>query len=376
MYTHQDTLEKLNTQLPLKEKLEYIHANISQQFPYITRIAAALYEASTNSIKTFIHSTKNGSPLNHYEISLDEAASLKEMFEKGVPRVVNDLQIFKNGKKAHTQAINNYGYVASYTFPMYIENSFFGFLFYNSEKTDCFDEKSLPVLDMFSHIICLSIATELGKMKTLIAAVETAKGMANFRDDETGGHLNRMAHYAQLIARKIADKYALSDEYIENLFLYAPLHDIGKIATPDKILFKPDKLTIKEFEVMKKHTLIGAEIIDNILDNFGSAKLSSVEILKNIALLHHETLNGSGYPYGLKKENIPIEARIIAVADIFDALTSRRPYKEAWSHHDAINMLKSLAGVKQLDPDCVQALTSNINDVKKIQQLFSEKNYD
>ena len=376
MYAHQDTFKKLNNRLPLKEKLEYIHAHISQQFPYITRIAAALYEVNTNSIKTFIHSTNGDSPLNQYEVNLDEAASLKETVEKGVPRVVNDLQLFKNGNKAHTQAINNCGYVASYTFPMYIEGVFFGFLFYNAEQINCFSEQSLPTLDLFSHIISLTIANDLGKMKTLIAAVETAKGMANFRDDETGNHLNRMAHYAQMIARKIADKHQLSDEYIENLFLYAPLHDIGKIATPDKILFKPAKLTIKEFEVMKQHTLIGAEIINDILDNFGSADLSSIEILKNIALLHHETLNGSGYPYGLKKEKIPIEARIIAVADIFDALTSRRPYKDAWSNAEAISMLTSLVGVKQLDPDCVLALANNINEVKKIQQLFYDKNHD
>ena len=376
MYAHQDVFKKLNTRLSLKEKLEHIHAHISQQFPYITRIAAALYEVNTNSIKTFIHSTNGDSPLNQYEVNLDEAASLKDMVEKGVPRVVNDLQLFKNGNKAHTQAINNHGYSASYTFPMYIEDGFFGFLFYNSEQTNCFSEQSLPTLDLFSHLINLTIANDLGKMKTLIAAVETAKGIANFRDDETGNHLNRMAHYAQMIARIIADKHQLSDEFIENLFLYAPLHDIGKIATPDKILFKPAKLTIKEFEVMKQHTLIGAEIINDILDNFGSAELSSVEILKNIALLHHETLNGSGYPYGLKKEKIPIEARIIAVADIFDALTSRRPYKDAWSNAEAISMLKSLVGVKQLDPDCVLALANNINEVKKIQQLFYDKNYD
>ena len=364
MYAHQDTFKKLNTRLSLKEKLEYIHAHISQQFPYITRISAALYEVNTNSIKTFIHSTNGDSPLNQYEVNLDEAASLKEMLEKGVPRVVNDLQLFKNGNKTHTQAINNYGYSASYTFP------------YNSEQTNCFSEQSLPTLDLFSHLINLTIANDLGKMKTLIAAVETAKGIASFRDDETGNHLNRMAHYAQMIARKIADKHQLSDEYIEDLFLYAPLHDIGKIATPDEILFKPAKLTVKEFEIMKQHTLIGAEIINDILDNFGSAELSSVEILKNIALLHHETLNGSGYPYGLKKEKIPIEARIIAVADIFDALTSRRPYKDAWSNAEAISMLTSLVGVKQLDPDCVLALSNNINEVKKIQQLFYDKNYD
>jgi HD-GYP domain-containing protein (c-di-GMP phosphodiesterase class II) len=205
----------------------------------------------------------------------------------------------------------------------------------------------------------------------LQAAVDTARDITHHRDNETGSHLDRMSRYSRLIAEELAPRYDFSDEYVERIFLFSPLHDIGKIAIPDEILLKPGQLDEQEYEIMKSHALKGREIIDGMLEHFGIASLDHSNMLRNIAQYHHEAMNGMGYPEGLQGEAIPIEARIIAVADIFDALTSRRPYKAAWDNDRAFALLQELSGVT-LDADCVNALFAHRKRVEQIQQRFRE----
>ncbi len=371
MFDYRDSLEVLDKNIPLSEKLQYLHAILKQRCPFIDRIAIALYDPQTETIKTFIDSSGDDTPLQHYEARLEDAPSLQIIMQKNQPRVVNDLGIFQHGSHYHTQRISAQGYASSYTLPIYFEGDFFGFLFYNSYQASPFDIKTLHYLDVFAHLISFMIAQDLGSMKNLLASVKTARDIMHYRDDETGSHLNRMSHYVRLIALKTASRFHLSDEFIEHLFIYAPLHDIGKIGTPDRILLKPAKLSKEEFEIMKQHTRIGRNIVDSMLNNFHLSRMPWVQILRNITELHHEAVNGNGYPKGLKGEEIPVEARIVAVADVFDALTNRRPYKQAWSNDEAFAMLHHLANSK-LDGLCVEALDKSRREVESIQQRFHE----
>ena len=198
--------------------------------------------------------------------------------------------------------------------------------------------------------------------------------MTHHRDTETGAHIDRMSRYSRLIAVHIADNHDLDDEYIENVFLFSPLHDLGKIAIADDILKKPGKLSEAESNIMKTHAHKGREIIDSMLQDHGLDSFENINILRNIAEYHHEAVNGTGYPNGLKGNEIPLEARIVAVADVFDALTSKRPYKEAWSNHDSFAMLQRLAG-GQLDRECVDALIANKDQVEEIQREFAEDEF-
>jgi len=137
-----------------------------------------------------------------------------------------------------------------------------------------------------------------------------------------------MSRYARLIAKALAERHQLDDEYIERVFMFSPLHDIGKIGIPDHILLKRGSLTDAETEIMHTHAPKGREIIDDLLMNFGLDAIQNVDILRNIAEYHHEQINGGGYPAGLSGEAIPLEARIVAVADVFDALTSAARIKK------------------------------------------------
>lgn len=369
-YSHHDTLAFLNRSGSLKEKLIAAHHAVQKSLPFIVRIAIALYDPETKLLKTYMHSSGEDNPLEHYQALIDEAPSLKEVLKRGQPRVINNMLTFE-GNKEHHQRLGRQGYAASYTIPLFSNGEFFGFMFFNSYETDVFTEKHLEQLDLHGHLIALMVINELNSIQTLSAIIKTTGHMTHHRDPETGSHLDRMSRYSRLIARALANKYELDDDYIEHIFMFAPLHDIGKIAIPDNILLKPGKLTEAEMVVMKSHALKGKEIIDDLLLNFGLEQINHADILRNIAICHHESVNGSGYPYGKRGDEIPLEARIVAVADIFDALTSRRPYKEAWSNADAFTTLKQMAGEK-LDSDCVEALLAHAIEIEEIQRQFKE----
>ncbi len=370
----EDTLAALNDNIPVSEKLERIHAVVRSRHPFIERIAVALHDAKTDLLKTFIHSSGGEQPLCHYQAKLAEAPSLQDVVASGKPRVINDLRMLAESRKVHSQRLLSQGYGASYTLPMYRNGEFFGLIFFNSYEKGVMDAPVLHDLDIFAHLLSLLVISEMESFRTLLAAVKTASDITHHRDYETGTHLDRMSRYSRIIALELAPQYGFSDEFVEQVFMFSPLHDIGKIGIPDEILLKRGALTADEYEIMKRHPEKGRLIIDAMLENFELADFHHIDVLRNIAEFHHETLNGSGYPKGLRGDAIPIEARIVAVADIFDALTSQRPYKEAWSNEKAIELLRRLAG-DQLDADCVEALIRNREKVEQIQRRFAEDTF-
>jgi HD-GYP domain-containing protein (c-di-GMP phosphodiesterase class II) len=371
METYQDTLEALNRNLPLRDKLIQTHRVVQKQLPFVARIAVALYDPKTNLLKTYLHSSGDDDPLSRYHANLSEAPSLANILKEGRPRVINNMLTFESAGHEHTRRIGRQGYAASYTMPMFSNGAFVGFVFFNSYEKDRFTESVLNQLDVFGHLVALLVMNELTAMRTLVAAVTTTSHFTHVRDPETGTHLDRMSRYARLITRELAPRHKLDDDYIEHVFMYSPLHDIGKIAIPDRILFKPGPLDAQEGEIMRSHARKGREIIDEVLANFGLDAMQHVNILRNIAEHHHESVNGRGYPTGLKGADIPLEARIVAVADVFDALTSRRPYKDAWTNDEAFATLRRLAGQK-LDAECVEALVRRREEVERIQEEFAE----
>lgn len=367
--SYEYALDDLNRSVPLSQKLTAIHRALCRQLPAVDRVSVVVYDPKTDLLKTFIHSSDGADPLSHYQARLSQVRSLREVLESGRARVVNDLPIHYRGPGEHSRRLTTQGYGSSFTQPMYFNSALFGFVFFNSYRRQAFSADQFPLLELYGQLVSLTVTNQLAVIHTMLAAVKIARDMTAFRDVETGAHLDRMARYARLIAGELAPRYGFSDEYVEHVFLFAPLHDIGKIATPDRILLKGNALTAQEFQVMKEHARKGREMVDAILAEFGLDTLPYVDVLRNITEFHHERLDASGYPRGLSGDRIPIEARIIAVADIFDALTSRRTYKHAWSNQEAFTLLRTLAGTK-LDADCVEALIRQTHKIEAIQAQF------
>lgn len=370
-FSHLDPLHKLGSNVTLPEKLKLLHSFLKQQHSLIARIAIALYDKPSDILKTFVWSSEDESPLIHYQAQMANSPSLIEVVQSGHPRIINNMDIFSDGQHKHTRLLNKSHFGSSYTFPMYKNDQFIGFIFFNSYEKDAFQESILNQLDMAAHILTLVVSHEQDVVETLQATIKSAMHFTHHRDPETACHIDRMSRFSRLIAQEIAKEHKFDDEYIEYIFLFSPLHDIGKISIPDSVLLKPGKLNKEEFEIMKEHAQRGREIIEAMLDDFNLDGLKHIDILKNIAQCHHEACDGSGYPQGLTKDQIPIEARIVAVADVFDALTSARPYKESWSNDKAYETILALAGTK-LDEECVQALIKNREEVESIQALFKE----
>jgi HD-GYP domain-containing protein (c-di-GMP phosphodiesterase class II) len=173
------------------------------------------------------------------------------------------------------------------------------------------------------------------------------------------------------IDSSLTDRYGHQDA-LDGLDEARPLDDVGKIAIPDRVLLNPGVLTGSEFELMKTHATRGARIVEDIVRNFRLGSFPFMDMLRAIVELHHEAMDGTGYPRGLKDTQIPIEARIVAVADVFDALASRRSYKEAWSNDRVFAALQALARLK-LDRDCVRALEARRSELEEIQATFAER---
>jgi putative two-component system response regulator len=184
--------------------------------------------------------------------------------------------------------------------------------------------------------------------------------LAESRDNDTGAHLERVRTFSRVIAEHLAKQPKFRDQvnadFVRLIYLTSPLHDIGKVAVPDSVLLKPGPLTREEFELMKSHTTHGAATLDAALREFPAA--GYLRMARDIAASHHEWYDGSGYPYGLSGKNIPLCGRIVALADVYDALTSKRVYKEVFSHEKAKSIVMQARGT-HFDPDVVDAFLAN-----------------
>jgi putative two-component system response regulator len=200
--------------------------------------------------------------------------------------------------------------------------------------------------------------------------------LAEFRDPDTGEHLERMREFAGVLALELSKspKYQdyITDQYIETIYKSTPLHDIGKVGIPDSVLLKPGKLTREEFEIMKRHSEIGGDAIASAI-KLSKMGESFLDMAKFIAYHHHEKWAGSGYPMGLKDDDIPLSARITALADVYDALTTKRVYKPAFPHEKAKEILKEGSG-SQFDPEIVAAFLSKENEFIKIKEEYKDRN--
>ncbi len=215
-------------------------------------------------------------------------------------------------------------------------------------------------------IVKARVATHLSLVRTeelqvtQLEIIQRLGRAAEYKDNETGLHVIRMSHYSRLLALAAG----FSGQEADRLFQAAPMHDVGKIGVPDHILLKPGKLDDAEWEIMRRHPEIGAEII-------GEHDSPLLKAARIIAMTHHEKWDGSGYPNQLRGEAIPLIGRIVAVVDVFDALTTERPYKNAWPIEDAIALLQRESG-RHFDPELVALFMGVLPAIKEVMQRWAE----
>ncbi len=356
----------------LGERLESLHRQLLREVPQVDRIGCALYDRGEDLLKTFVNSTLSGEALKGYEFRMSDSHALNDMAQSGRRRLLADIPASLSPSTAHSRWVLKEGYRSSLTVPMYGQGAFIGFLFFDSRRPDAFSPADQRQLLIYANLISLLVSFELLSIRALAGSVDMARAFCDLRDFETGAHLERMSRYSRLMAKEIAPDLSLSDEFVEHVFLFSPLHDVGKIGIPDHILLKPGKLEGEEWETMKSHVARGCAVIDKMVEDLSLHRLPNISILRNIVEFHHEYLDGSGYPKGACGEDIPLEARLTTVADIFDALTSRRPYKDAWPVEKALAELDRLATGGKLDPLAVGALRRREADVRPILEKYAE----
>lgn len=238
---------------------------------------------------------------------------------------------------------------------------------------------SLIFLLIFKSIVDLRAWNEtLRAQKKEDQMLSMLTALSKTRDTDTGNHIQRTQHYVLSIARQLQaqgqHRKLLTEKFIGQLFRAAPLHDLGKIAIPDSILLKPGKLDDEEWQVMKTHAAIGASVLETAIENEkregGQTHEDVLVVGKNIAAGHHEWWDGAGYPLGIKGEDIPLEARIMALADVYDALTAPRPYKKVWTHEEAMAYIVEHSGSK-FDPAIVNAFLARQDEFRAIAQNYA-----
>ncbi len=295
--------------------------------------------------------------------------SLTKVMRTGKPRIINDLEVYLDGHpdSRSTKLLVDEGMRSSLTFPIFINDKCIGFLFLNSFERHAFTEKDAKSLEILNEFLSLAYQKTSLAHDLVINATTGFTKLVEGKDNETGNHVVRVAYYSKIIAEELSKdpNFSISPKYVQEIFEQSTLHDIGKVGIPDKVLMKPAKLTQGEFEVIKTHTTIGHGILEGLDKNSNFYGKKFFEMGSKIARYHHEKWDGSGYPDGLKGDGIPLCGRIVAVADVFDALTSKRPYKEAFGYEESMGIIKKGSG-GHFDPDVVDAFVKVSARIRRV----------
>lgn len=260
--------------------------------------------------------------------------------------------------------------------PIIIDKSNLGFVFFLFEKEEDIKENYIAILKLIKNKLAMAFYKSLLSRDLLAIVTDSLAELSEGRDNETGMHLKRMAKYSKIIARRLYEKGEFKDtidwDFVERIRITAPMHDIGKVAIPDSVLLKPGKLTDDEFDVMKTHANEGRKVLENLNNKFQLYNIDYFKMGEDIAGFHHEKYDGSGYPHSASGDDIPLSARICAVADVFDALTSKRPYKRAFSIEESCNILKESSG-SHFDPVVLEAFFESMKEVREVYEKYGDE---
>ena len=286
------------------------------------------------------------------------------------PLTINQLQNKNNSELSGVLLSNEF--VSVLSLPMESMNDDDIILVIAAQKKDAYLAEHIDLLENLTTQLSHSLYKTIGMEGLVISTIDGLAKLAESRDPETGDHLIRMSLYSAIIAEELSKKTEYKDiinaAYVRDILRFSPMHDIGKVGIEDRILLKPGKLTAEERAEMEQHPVIGAKVLKRCEQQMNEIGRSIFKMGIEITESHHEKYDGSGYPKKLKADEIPLSARIVAAADVFDALTSKRPYKDAWPVEKAMKVMKEDAG-KHFDPQVITALE---NAMPKVMDVYNE----
>ncbi len=362
-------IENINNNASFMETLQFINRTFTAFIPY-NYIGVALMCEDRSMLKAS-YGVSDGTIIGLPDKVLGSIwpighTSLKDLLQTGKARIINDLEEYCEGSpiKLYNKIMLEAGVRASITLPLNVSGEPVGVIFFSSKNKNVYNQEHIKILHILANSIAISLNKNILVSDILYSSILALAKLAEARDEDTGEHMDRMSIYSREIAQLLYDNniYAeeINIEYIDFIEKFSPLHDIGKVGILDGILLKQGKLTPEEFQEMKKHTAFGADVLRTAERNMQRKGKSLFGVGIEIAEGHHEKWDGSGYPFGKKGNEIPLSARIVAVADVFDALTSKRPYKEAFSLEASLQIIQEGRG-SHFDPVIIDTLMANRN---------------
>ncbi|UPR48742.1 HD domain-containing protein [Vibrio cyclitrophicus] len=344
-----------------------------EHYPILSRLSVVL--CSENKASNYFVSDSLCQNVKHHYIEqeIKPNSALSRLAESLETRIVDDLSLINPTKQiSHLLEL---GHQSSYTTPIHYQESNLGFVFINASCTDFFAKQTIQSdIAYLTQAISNLFVQLFERQRHFQSSLAVALNMGHARDPETKEHLIRMGKYSEQIARTMSQSNnEITHQFIHRIRLYAPFHDIGKYRIPDNVLFSTGRFSEEERAIMNNHTLYGEEMINDVVSLSHHCSMCSDEIqfIKNIVRHHHERFDGSGLPDGLSHTAIPLEARIVTLADVFDALMSKRAYKHAWSLDEVMEYIEAHNG-SMFDPECVEALKQNLDDFMAIREQYND----
>ena len=353
----------------LNESLQYFYEEC-QHLLHVDWVGLIHHRPGTNGFTLDRLYTDSLCELYENEVFSENEAILKQAMKSQQP--VNISQLSKKEGMILVEKLNQGGMQSLLAIPLESISKDVVILLLATKQENAYEQKHLELLENISAQLSHSLDKTIGMEGLVISTIEGLAKLAESRDPETGDHLMRMSLYSAIIAEQMAKESSYSEQissaYIRDVFRFAPMHDIGKVGIEDSILLKPGRLTDEERKEMQRHPEIGADVLKRCERQMNELGHSVFAIGIEIAECHHEKYDGSGYPGQLKGGEIPLSARIVAAADVFDALTSKRPYKDAWTIEKALSVMHEDSG-KHFDPEVISALEQAM---PKILDIYNE----
>lgn len=374
-----ELIENMNKDVSFEGILNYIYSTFSEFIPY-NHIGIALLknngevlEASYGISDTLLSNL----PKKLVGIkAVVSKTSLENIVKNGTPRVINDLEKFTKNKNAdYNKILLESGIKSSISLPLKVNDKPIGIIFFSNVKQNIYKEEHIEFLKTLSNSIAISLNKNIFIDEMLYSTLLALTKMAEARDEDTADHLDRMTAYSVMITEFIVQDKQYEEEitvpFLKGIERFSPMHDIGKVGVKDGILLKQGKLTPEEYDEMKKHVTYGVDVLRTAESNIAKQQYSMFNMGIEIVEGHHEWWDGSGYPYNKSGYEIPLSARIVAVADVFDALTSKRPYKKAYGFEESINYIIEGSG-RHFDPTIISSLNIHKDELYKLYSSFQK----